>query len=113
MKEKLFLVVSDRYGFKPGDFSVVTAFTHMFLHGGFGHLLGNMVFLWLVGCVLEMGCGRAVYLVIYFVGGLGAVGLFFVLNLHSIHPLVGASGAVSAVIGAYLMLYWTRKIMVF
>jgi len=112
-KEKLSLVVSDRYGFKPGDSSVVTAFTHMFLHGSFGHLLGNMVFLWLVGCVLEMGCGRAVYLAIYFVGGLCAVGLFCALNLHSIRPLVGASGAISALIGAYLVLYWTRKIKVF
>jgi len=62
-------VVSNRFGYKPAQPSVLTALTAMFLHGGFGHLLGNMIFFWLVGCVLEYGCGRIFYLLIYFLGG--------------------------------------------
>lgn len=112
-KKKLSKAAFYRFGFRPADWSVGTAFTHMFLHGGWGHLIGNMVFLWLVGCVLEMGCGRAVYLAFYFIGGVCAVAFFGLLNLHSLRPLVGASGAIAGLIGSYMVLYGMRRIKVF
>ena len=112
-KNKKSLIVSEKYGFKPAEWTPVTAFTHMFLHGSFDHLLGNMVFLWLVGCVLELGCGRVLYLATYLIGGFSAVATFTVFSLLSLQSLIGASGAISALIGAYLVLYGRRKIKVF
>jgi len=63
-------IVSFKYGFRPAHKSVLTSFTYMFLHGGFGHLFGNMLFLWIVGCMLEMGLGRINYIGLYIIGGL-------------------------------------------
>jgi len=106
-------VTSWRYGFIPKQHKPLTVVSHMFLHGSFMHLLGNMVFLWLVGCVLELGFGRLNYLVVYFLGGIAAVGLFYVFNMNSAVPLVGASGAISALMGAYTVAYGKTKINVF
>lgn len=112
-QDKLNRIVTFRYGFKPAKWSVLTAFTHMFLHGSFGHILGNMIFLWLVGCVLELGCGRAVYAAIYLLSGLLAVALFGVVYKHSSTPLIGASGAIAGLMGAYTVLYGRKRIKVF
>ncbi len=101
------------FGFRPAYWDLQGMFTHMFLHGGFMHLLGNMVFLWLAGCVVELAWGRIAYLVIYLAGGLSAAALFGLANLASTQPLVGASGAISALMGAYAVLYGRRKIKVF
>lgn len=106
-------VVFLRYGFTPAYKNYFTAFTHMFLHGSFMHLLGNMVFLWLVGCVLELGCGRIMYLIIYLLTGLCSAGLFYLIYMNSTIPCIGASGAISGLIGAYTVLYGKRKIKVF
>ena len=111
--ERLSKVVFIRWGFRPAFGSMLTALTHMFLHGGLFHLLGNMIFLWLAGCVLEIGCGRLYLAGLYLVGGLMAVGFFALFNMDSITPLVGASGAISALIGAYTATYGRRKIRVF
>ena len=73
----------------------------MFLHGGVAHLVGNMIFLWLVGCLLETGCGRIYYLGIYILTGFGAAGLFWAGNMQSLTPLVGASGAIAGFMGAF------------
>jgi membrane associated rhomboid family serine protease len=105
-------VIAEQYGFKPAEWTVLTAFTCMFLHGGFEHLLGNMVFLWLVGCILEMGCGRVVYLAMYLLGGMCASLMFALVNPSSLQPLIGASGAIASIIGAYMVLYGKRKIKV-
>ena len=105
--------VGERYGFKPADGGLVTTFTHMFLHAGFMHLLGNMVFLWLVGCVLELGCGRAFYLALYLLTGVAAVWFFGLVHMSSTTPLVGASGAISGLMGAFTVLYGKKKIKVF
>jgi len=102
-----------RYGFIPARYSIERAFTYMFLHGGFMHLLGNMIFLWLVGCVLELAWGRLMYIGLYGVGGLCAVALFGIAYPGSTTPLVGASGAIAALMGAYTVLYGARKIKVF
>jgi tetratricopeptide (TPR) repeat protein len=85
----------------------------MFLHGGVGHLLGNMIFLWLVGCMLEMGCGRFLLFVLYVVGGLFAVGLFWLTNMNSIVPLVGASGSIAGLMGAFTVLYGKKRVKIF
>lgn len=105
--------VGQKYGFKPADRSLVTTFTHMFLHASFMHLLGNMVFLWLVGCVLELGCGRAFYLALYLLTGVAAVWFFGLVYMSSTAPLVGASGAISGLMGAFTVLYGKKKIKVF
>ncbi len=112
-EQRLSRIVSLRYGFVPAEKSLLTAFTHMFLHGGFMHLLGNMTFLWLVGCVLELGCGRAFYSLGYLAGGLMAVGFFWLTNMDSMAPLIGASGAISGLMGMYAVLYGRTRIRVF
>ena len=106
-------LVSMRYGFRPASRSYLSALTYMFLHGGFMHLLGNMVFLWLVGCVLELGLGRALYVSLYFLTGVLSVCLYALAYSDSTAPLVGASGAISGLIGAYAVTYGKRKIRVF
>jgi membrane associated rhomboid family serine protease len=105
--------VSQKYGFKPAAGSFVTTFTYMFLHASFMHLLGNMVFLWLVGCVLELGCGRAFYVALYLLTGVAAVWLFGLIYMSSTTPLVGASGAIAGLMGAFTVLYGKKKIKVF
>lgn len=101
------------HGFRPAYGTIESALTYMFLHGGSMHLLGNMIFLWLAGCVIELAWGRIVYLVFYILGGLFAVGLFCLAYMSSTAPLVGASGAIAALMGGYAVLYGKRKIKVF
>jgi membrane associated rhomboid family serine protease len=79
--------------------------TSMFLHGSWMHLLGNMWFLWLFGNNIEDATGRTRYLVFYLVCGLVAAFAQVVANPASRVPMVGASGAISGVMGAYLVLY--------
>ncbi len=102
-----------RYGFIPSEWSIKGAFTYMFMHGGFMHLFGNMVFLWLAGCVIEIAWGRLMYLWVYIGGGLTSVLLFWLAYQDSTTPLVGASGAIAALMGAYAVLYGRRKIKIF
>jgi membrane associated rhomboid family serine protease len=110
---RLSKVVTIRFGFKPVNPSIITLFTHMFLHGGIGHLVGNMIFLWLVGCLLEMGSGRIYFFTTYILTGLCAVGMFWLWNINSLGPLVGASGAISGLMGAFTVLYGRKKIKIF
>ncbi|HOX45035.1 MAG TPA: rhomboid family intramembrane serine protease [Myxococcota bacterium] len=83
--------------------------THMFLHGGLLHLLGNMYFLWLFGDNVEDRLNRFLYLVFFVTCGLGAAGLHAWITSEPGIPTLGASGAVSGVMGAYLLLYPRRK----
>jgi membrane associated rhomboid family serine protease len=79
--------------------------TSMFLHGGWMHLLGNMWFLWLFGNNVEDSMGRVRYLIFYLLCGVAAALMQVVANPRSVIPMVGASGAISGVMGAYLVLY--------
>jgi membrane associated rhomboid family serine protease len=79
--------------------------TSMFLHGGWAHILGNMWFLWLFGNNVEDSMGRGRFVVFYLLCGLGAALAQVVTNPGSIVPMVGASGAISGVMGAYIVLY--------
>ncbi len=112
-EDKLSKVVFIKYGFRPAYKSLTASFTYMFLHGSFGHLLGNMIFLWIVGCVLELGCGRILYTGIYLMGGLLAVGLFWLVYMQSTVPLVGASGAIAGLMGTFTILFGKKKVNIF
>jgi len=86
--------------------------TSMFLHGGWMHLLGNMWFLWLFGNNIEDSMGRLRFLLFYLLTGLAAAFGQVVANPNSVIPMVGASGAISGVMGAYLILYPRVKVYV-
>ena len=88
--------------------SIVTA---MFLHAGWLHLGGNMLFLWIFGDNVEDALGKLGYLAFYLIGGFAAVALQFVLAPNSTIPNVGASGAIAAVLGAYIVLYPRARIL--
>jgi len=79
--------------------------TSMFLHGGWLHLIGNMWFLWLFGNNVEDSMGRVRYLAFYLICGLAAAATQTFMSPSSIVPMVGASGAISGVMGAYVILY--------
>jgi membrane associated rhomboid family serine protease len=84
---------------------LVTILTGMFLHGGWSHILGNMVFLWAFGPEIEDAMGPGRYLVFYLLGGLAATLAQVAGNPHSTIPNLGASGAIAAVMGAFLVTY--------
>jgi membrane associated rhomboid family serine protease len=85
--------------------NVWTPVTSMFLHGGWGHLLGNLLFFWVFGNNIEDSMGRGRFIVFYLLCGLIAAGSHVLLDPTSPVPTVGASGAISGVLGAYLVLY--------
>ena len=91
----------------PADFPspLVTVFTAMFLHGGVFHLGGNMLYLWIFGDNLEDTLGHGRYLLFYLLSGLAATVAQTLAAPHSQVPMIGASGAVSGVLGAYLLLF--------
>jgi len=84
---------------------IVPMVTSMFLHGGWMHLLGNMLFLWVFGGSVEDALGHLQYLIFYFICGIGAALTHIVFNWGSKIPTVGASGAISGVMGAFIVLY--------
>jgi membrane associated rhomboid family serine protease len=77
----------------------------MFLHGGYDHIIGNMLYLWLFGDNIEDRFGIVLYLVLYFVSGFVAAFLQTLIDPSSTIPMVGASGAIAGVLGAYLVLF--------
>ncbi len=87
-----------------------TLFTSMFIHGGFFHLAGNMMFLWVFGDNIESRLGRVKFLVFYLVAGVLASLSQLAIDADSQTPLVGASGAISGVLGAYLLTYPFNRI---
>jgi membrane associated rhomboid family serine protease len=86
-------------------------FTSMFLHAGFLHIAGNMLFLWIFGDNVEDFFGHFTYLFFYLVCGIGAGLLHIFFNLGSTLPALGASGAISGVMGAYMLLYPRERIL--
>jgi membrane associated rhomboid family serine protease len=106
-------IISLKFGFIPSEARPITFITYMFLHGGLVHLLGNMLFLWLTGCMLEMGGGRLFCSATYLLTGLGAVSLFWIIYPQSQTPLVGASGAIAGFMGAFTVLYGKKRVKIF
>jgi membrane associated rhomboid family serine protease len=88
-----------------------TPFTSMFLHGGWMHLCGNMLFLWIYGDNVEAALGHARYLLFYLLCGLAAIYAQALSDPHSAYPIIGASGAISGILGAYLLLYPRARIL--
>ena len=91
----------------------LTLVTGMFLHGGWGHILGNMIYLWVFGDDIEGTLGSLRFLVFYLLVGIAASLAFIALDPYSGVPLVGASGAIAGVLAAYLMLRPCAKVTVF
>jgi len=89
-----------------------TVLTAMFLHGGFMHILGNMLFLWAFAPAIEDAMGHGRFLVFYLLGGIAATAAQVVLNPASTVPNLGASGAIAAVMGAFLVTYPKDEIKV-
>jgi len=87
-----------------------TLITHMFLHGGFMHLAGNMLFLWIFGDNMEDEMGHLGFLVFYLAVGLAAGLAQYITEPYSDVPLVGASGAIAGVMGGYLLLFPRAKV---
>jgi membrane associated rhomboid family serine protease len=112
----------DQWGFIPADAiaavqggnvlsePVLDAFSAMFLHAGWLHLLGNLLFLWIFGPKLEDRIGSLAFLALYLLGGLVAAGVYALSDPTSTEPMIGASGAISAVLGAYLVLFPRARI---
>src|SRR3954469_11371864 len=104
-------------GLQPTPVSVyITLLTSMFMHGGFAHLFGNMLFLWIFGDNLENRLGHWRYLIFYLVCGLLA-SLAHVFSTvafggNPLIPSLGASGAISGVLGGYILLYPSRRVRV-
>jgi membrane associated rhomboid family serine protease len=88
-----------------------TVFTSMFLHASFLHIFGNMLFLAIFGPTVEDAMGRARFLVFYLLGGLVALGAQVLVNPDSTIPTLGASGAIAAVLGGYILLYPRARIL--
>jgi membrane associated rhomboid family serine protease len=105
-------ISSQRFGFIPNKFSVQGLFGAMFLHGSFDHLLGNMIFLFICGFALEAALGRWVYLGLYLASGLASHLLWWALDPVWVAG-IGASGAVSGLMGMTIGVYGLRKIKFF
>ena len=101
--------IVDSYGMKPAEVlsgrQLHTLFTSMFLHGGFLHLIGNMWYFWIFGDNIEDICGWRRFLLFYLASGLVASLVYAFSAPSSMVPTIGASGAISGVLGAYVVLY--------
>jgi len=96
----------------PADVSpYLTAFTAMFMHGGLLHLGGNMLFLWIFGNNVEDSMGPVKYVAFYLLGGVAALLLQVLINPSSTVPTIGASGAIAAVLGGYLLLFPGARVL--
>ncbi|MEM4663262.1 MAG: rhomboid family intramembrane serine protease [Candidatus Diapherotrites archaeon] len=97
----------------PSNPTFLTLFTHMFVHADIFHLFGNMLFLWVFGRSVEGALGGKKFLLIYFSSGLAAVFAHSFISTNLTVPVVGASGAISGILGAYLLLYPSSKVRVY
>jgi membrane associated rhomboid family serine protease len=118
-EERAFIMT---YGFQPGAFfdgqdkafsPVLSLFTSMFMHGGFMHLAGNMLYLWIFADNIECAMGRGRFVAFYLLTGIAAALSHAALDTSSMIPMVGASGAISGVLGAYLLIFPKANIKVF
>lgn len=98
------------YGLTPDNFHILNIFTSMFLHGGWLHVLGNMWFLWIFGDNIEDILGHGKYLAFYLLCGVAAALTQTFMSLDSRVPMVGASGAIAGVMGAYMVKFPRSRI---
>jgi membrane associated rhomboid family serine protease len=98
-------------GHAPFEAAFLPLLTSMFLHSGIAHIAGNMLFLWIFGDNVEDFYGHFTYLLFYLVCGIGSGLLHVLFNMSSTVPALGASGAISGVMGAYALLYPRSRIL--
>ncbi len=110
LKVRLEARIFYRFGYKPSKPSFATLITSLFLHGSISHLFFNMLFLWLVGCNMEDDWGRPVFSSLYLVGGMVACLSHHAFDPSSDIPLIGASGAISAAMGAFMVRHYKTRI---
>jgi len=99
------------FGLIPAQFSVTNMFTSMFVHGGFGHLAGNLLYLWIFGDNVEDRLGRVRFVLFYALTGVVAALAQTAMAPSSPIPMVGASGAIAGVMGGYLVLYPHSRVL--
>ena len=102
-----------RFGFIPANFSIITVFTSMFLHGGISHIMGNMWFLWVFGDNVEGVLGHVKFAVFYIICGLAATMSQLFVDPSSTIPMIGASGAIAGVLGMYMIRFPHARVHVF
>ena len=90
----------------------LTIFSSMFMHGGFMHLIGNMLYMWIFADNIEDNLGHTKFLFFYFLAGIGAAMTQVLMDTHSQIPMVGASGAIGGVLGAYLINHPNARVLV-
>jgi len=100
------------YGFIPNEFKIITIFTSMFIHGGVGHILGNMWFLYIFGDNVESILGHVKYLLFYIFCGIIAAIVQFFIAPNSTIPMVGASGAIAGILGSYMISFPNARVHV-
>ena len=111
------------YGLTPAAFlgkmeqagpliSIFTLFTSMFMHGGFMHLIGNMLYMWIFADNIEDNLGPSKFLIFYLLAGIGAAMTQVLMDTQSQIPMVGASGAIGGVLGAYLINHPNARVLV-
>ncbi|WP_067520427.1 rhomboid family intramembrane serine protease [Endozoicomonas ascidiicola] len=116
VEDQLTSISSYAFGLTPKELSITTLLSHQFMHGGFMHILGNMIFLVICGFAVEAALGSIRFLIFYLLCGIGGGLLFAGLELYSgsgSTPLVGASGSISGVMAMYLALFRLKKIEFF
>lgn len=101
------------FGLVPAEFGIMNIFTSMFLHGGIAHIIGNMWFLWIFGDNIESALGHARFIGFYLLCGIAAALLQVIIDPASAIPMVGASGAIAGVLGAYMIRYPKARVHVF
>lgn len=101
-----------KYGFRPGSPTLMTLLGSLFLHAGWLHLIGNMLFLWIFGDNVEALLGRSRYFAVYLLTGVLATLFFAAFQQHSQIPLIGASGAISGVLGCYFVWFPRNRVRV-
>jgi membrane associated rhomboid family serine protease len=99
-----------KYAFIPAHPTMLGLLTANFLHGGWLHIIGNMWFLWLAGAILEDTWGRLIYPAFYLIAGVLAFQVHAMVNVGSFTPVIGASGAIAGLMGAFLVRFPTTKI---
>ena len=92
--------------------AIVTIFSSMFMHGGFMHIIGNMLYMWIFADNIEDDLGPTKFIIFYLLSGIGAAMTQVLIDTHSQVPMIGASGAIGGVLGAYLINHPKARVLV-
>jgi membrane associated rhomboid family serine protease len=113
LKDVLAYVPYRKYGYIPAQKNYIGLVTYMFVHGGWLHLIGNLLLLYLTGPFIEDVWGRPIFTAFYIMAGIFSGFMFSLYYPHFTGPLIGASGAIAGLMGAFLIKYWKTKIKFF